>query len=705
MKKNFILFIALFFLSCTKSVQPKVDIIPLPNSMVLEDGCFVMSEEYNPTLEIVENEFGDEAYKLVVDKSGIKIIASSDSGLFYGQKTLEQLTSGGKVPFVTIVDEPRFKYRGVHLDVSRHFRDKEFVKKIILELARYKMNRLHLHLTDATGWRIEIDKYPKLTSETAFRTKADWKDWTSEKPSLFVSEEKGGFGGYYTKDDVREIVKFAAENMITVIPEIEMPGHSQEVFVAYPELGCSDVPYKSGDFCVGNEKTFEFVEGVLDEVIELFPSEYIHIGGDEAGKSDWKTCPKCLKRMKENNLAGVDELQSYMIKRVENYLNSKNRKLIGWDEIIDGGLAESATVMSWRGDEGGVKAAKQGNDVVMTPSRALYLDFYQADPTTQPEAIGGFVPLKTVYDYDPMPKELTAEEQKHILGAQGNLWCEYIPTAEHAEYMLFPRVLAVAEMTWTNQENRNWVDFKVRANAHIPLLRARGVNAFELSYDIQPFMSVDTVAKEIRLTLDAEKYPADIRYTLDGTMPNSESAVYQGDIIVKDSVKLVAAIFEKGTLVGKPLVRNYDYHKAIGKPVKYLSKLYGGYMAGGEDALVNGYKGTLTYLDGLWQGYTNSLECVIDMQTVQPLTRVSARFMELKGPGVYLPGEFEVLTSVDGENFTLQGVVKTETTDGLKEPIFKDYNVYFDADARYVKVKASEVNNKLFIFIDEIVVW
>lgn len=359
-----------------------------------------------------------ESYTLSVTPEKIQIQATSGAGLFYGMQTLLQLLQpsdkGYSVASVEIQDTPRFAYRGFMLDVSRHFSTKEFVKKQIDALAFYKINRLHLHLTDAAGWRIEIKKYPLLTELAAWRTDANWKKWWNSDRKYVRFDEPGASGGYYTQEDIREIVAYARQHYITVIPEIEMPAHSEEVLAAYPQLSCAGEPYKNADFCVGNEETFTFLENVLTEVMELFPSEYIHVGGDEAGMAAWKNCPKCQKRMKDEHLSHVEELQSYLIHRIEKFLNAHGRHLLGWDEILKGGLAPNATVMSWRGEEGGIAAVTSGHRAIMTPGAYCYLDSYQDAPYSQPEAIGGYLPLKKVYSYNPIPAVLTAEQAKLV---------------------------------------------------------------------------------------------------------------------------------------------------------------------------------------------------------------------------------------------------------------------------------------------------
>lgn len=706
---------SLLLIACSPEEVRQVNLIPKPEQMTMTGGTFTVDSlalfggQSSRNIKTVIDEAwsgNPEGYQLDVTPGGIDLRAGSPDGLFYGMQTLRQLYAGGEVPCVSIRDNPRFGYRGLHLDVSRHFFSKEEVMKLLDVMSFYKLNTLHMHLTDAGGWRIEIDKYPKLTSETAFRTESDWRKWWDGRDRKYLPEgTPGAYGGYYTKEDIREIVKHAASKHINIIPEIEFPGHSEEVLMAYPELSCSGKPYQNGDFCIGNEKSFTFMEDVLTEVIDLFPSEYIHIGGDEAGKSAWKKCPKCQALMKEKGMKSVDELQSYMIHRAEEFLISKDRKLIGWDEILEGGLAPEATVMSWRGEDGGIKSARMGHDVVMTPGNYMYLDFYQADPKTQPYAIGGYTPIKKVYSYDPVPADsLTAEECRHILGVQANTWTEYIQTPEHLEYMMFPRALAVAEIGWTPQELRTWEDFKPRMNAHISKLQGMGIRTFTLSDELEVTMQVDTAGREIEVILDAEKYPAEIRYTTDGSVPVASSALYAGPITVQDSAHIKAAIFRDGVLQGTPTEKKVDYHRAINKPIHYNSKLYEGYMAGGTNALLDGYRGGLTYLDGRWQGYLDDLDCVIDMEEETDIHKVSIRFMQLIGPGVFQPGQVELLTSEDGENFISRGIVPTTVPADDPDLLFQEYTFDGNWKTRYIRLKAPRANPG-FIFADEIVVW
>lgn len=424
---------------------------------------------------------GEEGYTLSVSKKGISILANTEAGLFYGIQTLIQLTpvTGTKIPFVEITDYPRFGYRGLHLDVCRHIFPVEFVKKYIDLLAKHKFNRFHWHLTDDQGWRIEIKKYPKLQQIAAYRsgTVIGHAGHSNKYDTI-------RYGGYYTQEEVKEVVKYAADRYVTIIPEIEMPGHATAAIAAYPQLGCRGDQVQTERtfgvfdpiFCAGQDNTFNFLQDVLTEVMDLFPGTYIHIGGDEAPKTRWKECPHCQKRIKDNGLKDEHELQSYFIRRIEKFVNSKGKRIIGWDEILEGGLAPDATVMSWRGEEGGIAAAKENHDVIMTPGGWCYFDHYQDTSKTEPMSIGGLTPVRKVYTYEPLPAQLTPEQSKHILGAQANLWTEYILSPQHAEYMVYPRACALAEVVWSPKEKRDYLDFLQRMETHLQRLKNWNVN-------------------------------------------------------------------------------------------------------------------------------------------------------------------------------------------------------------------------------------
>ena len=586
---------------------------------------------------------GNEAYRIEIDKKGIRLSASTETGIFYGLQTLLQLLNNSDnktLPALTINDSPRFPYRGLHLDVSRHFFDKEFVKKQLDAMAYFKMNRLHWHLTDGAGWRIEIKKYPRLTSFAAWRPFDKLNDWWVGGRTFCEQDDPRAVGGYYTQDDIREVVAYAAERHITIIPEIEMPGHSEEVLATYPELSCSGKPYVNADFCIGTEKTFEFLENVLLEVIDLFPSEYIHIGGDEASKSSWKTCPRCQKRMADEHLNSVDELQSYMIHRIEKFLNDHGRKIIGWDEIIEGGLSPTATVMSWRGEEGGIKAVKAGNQAIMTPGKYCYLDAFQDAPNTQPMAIGGYLTLEKVYSFEPVPDSLSTKEAELILGVQGNVWTEHIPTPEHYEYMIYPRILALAEIGWSPSEVKKWDNFHTRALQAVNMLREQGYNPFPLEKEI-------------------------------GDKPESYQKVN---------------------------------HLAIGKKVTYANLYSNHYAAQGEKTLVDGVRGGWMYNDDRWQGFIDcDFDVTIDLGKETDIKQVCAEFIQLKGPYVWLPKQVIISSSVDGEHYDTLATVDNDISPDIETLQFKEFGWEGNAKARYIRYKA--LSNGIaggWLFTDEI---
>lgn len=650
-----------------------------------------------------------EGYRLQITPGHITIWAGNPAGMFYGIQTLGQLLSDPQfynqdqkswtLPAMQVEDHPAFPYRGLHLDVSRHFFPKEFVMKCLDLMSEYKLNRLHWHLTDAAGWRIEIKKYPELTEKGAWRTKESYMDWWNGDRHYTTSDAAGAYGGFYTQEDIREVVEYAAKRHVTVIPEIEMPGHSEEVVSIYPQLGCYGEPYRNGELCIGNEETFEFVENVLTEVIALFPSEYIHIGGDEASKAAWKKCQKCQKRMQKQHLKNEGELQSYMIHRVSDFLKSKGRKLMGWDEILEGGLAPEATVMSWRGEAGGIKAARMGHDVVMTPGGYCYFDSYQADPRTQPAAIGGFLPYLKVYSYYPVPAELNSEEARHILGAQANVWAEYIQTTAHMEYMIFPRLLALAEVVWSPREKNNPEDFKRRIAHHIDLLKEKGVNTFTLSDHIDLLTEVDTLKQRMKIGFSSEKYQPEIHYTLN----DGEEQVYQEPFYVTDSVRIRAFIVKDGKPGDEVLETRVDYHRAIGRPVVYKYRYSGSYPAAGMATLTDGRRGGLTYGDGCWQGFLSDVDVAIDMGEVGDLSYVSANFMQLTGPGVYMPNYVTVSVSEDGETYREIARIDNNVPSDKKELVIRDFTAHFKDRGRYVKFFAKRQNG--FQFVDEIVIY
>ena len=545
MKKNIYFILAIILLVSGCKPKPEtlsekdIAIIPAPVSLILLKGNFVFSDKSRIILstlnsetklaaeflaQLVKNPTGlelpieegskpvrrgvfmtldtmiknNEGYLLTITPKKIIIQAKSAAGLFYAVQTIRQLLPVEvenqsfkedlvlSVPACEIKDEPRFTYRGMHLDVGRHMFPVSSIKRYIDMIAFNKMNTFHWHLTEDQGWRIEIKKYPKLTEIGAFR-KETLVGHLRQKPNVYDGKV---YGGFYTQDEVKEVVAYARSRFVTVIPEIEMPGHALAALASYPELSCTGGPFEVGTkwgisedvYCAGKEQTFNFLQDVLTEVIDLFPGKYIHIGGDECPKTRWEKCPLCQKRMKEEGLKDEHELQSYFIQRMEKFLSSKGRNIIGWDEILEGGLAPEATVMSWRGTSGGIAAAKQKHDVIMAPNSHVYLDYYQCEPDGQPLGIGGYLPLEKVYSYNPLPEELTPEEQKFILGIQGNVWTEYISTPEHIEYMAYPRAFAIAEIGWTPERLKDFDDFLARLEVMKKRYDAIDINYFKGEY-------------------------------------------------------------------------------------------------------------------------------------------------------------------------------------------------------------------------------
>lgn len=694
----------------------------------------------NVILFSIANSKGNESpetYELRITKERIQVRGYSGAGLFYGIQSLFQLLpadickkdGSGKsiawqVPCITIRDHPRFSYRGMHLDVSRHFFPKEFIKKYIDLIAMYKMNTFHWHLTDDNGWRIEIKKYPKLTEVGAWRVNREDSAWDKRSPQK--PGEKAIYGGFYTQTDIREIVQYAKERYVTIIPEIEMPAHSVEVLAAYPQFSCTGGPFTVPPgsywpnidiFCAGNDSTFTFIEDVLTEVMSLFPSEYIHIGGDEADKTHWKTCPKCQLRMMTEHLKDEKELQSWFIGKIGKFLNSKGRKLIGWDEIIEGGLMPEATVMSWRGIEGGITAAKQGHNVIMTPNTYCYFDYYQANPKFEPPAIGGLITLKKVYSFEPVPGQLTKEESKHILGAQGNVWTEFIPTPSQAEYMAVPRMLALSEVAWSQKIQRNWKSFRERLNDHFKRLGYMKVNYSKGSFKAEVRTGFDKEKNQLMVLMDSEQPGVPIRYTLTGDDPKATSPVYETPFMIDKNVYIKAGLYRDGKLMENFTERAIIYHHGIGKKITYLQPYNYRYTGGGDQALLDGMRGSADHHDGLWQGYLgNDLDVVVDLGKVQPVRSVNITLLQENKSWIFFPDTVTFSLSSNGKRYHSINEEPNDTPQNTDRPLIKEVTQTFpNTPARYIKVKARNIGicpswhegkgQKCWIFADEIVVF
>jgi len=656
-----------------KLLQP-INALPITNFEKNKMDQIVLSIE-------TESPFPAEGYQLIIgEDNGASIKASTKAGLFYGFQTFRQLCpteleksilpKNTHINNCKIIDQPIFGYRGMHLDVSRHFFDIDFIKTYIDMIALHKMNVFHWHLTDDNGWRIQINQYPELTEKSAWRVdrrNEPWKEWSPIQPN-----EKATYGGFYTQDEIRNVIQYAAERSIMVIPEIEMPGHTSEVFAAYPELSCKGefIPVNPGSywpnvdiFCAGNDDVFMFLENVLEEVIDLFPGPYIHIGGDEAEKTHWENCPKCQKRIKDEKLRDETELQSWFIKKIEKYILSKNKKLVGWDEILEGGLAKSATVMSWRGMKGGIESAKAGHDVIMCPTSHCYFDYYQANPETSPEAIGGYTTLKKVYSFDPVPLDLSKEDEKFILGAQGNLWTEYVQTPARAQYRVLPRMTALSEVLWSGPGKHSYNNFYGR----LSYLEKR-FDQLEWSHAPGSFLvSIHTEKvsenKGISVQLTSEKPSETIRFTMDGSDPTIFSSEYTGAFNVNKTTILRAALFINGKLAGQISEKKLLFHKAVGKIIDYKTQYKNKYPGSGSSNLVNGITGSTSFNDGFWQGWErDDLDVVIDLGSETEINQIICGFLESQNSWIFLPTEVKV--SFSNNNISYENEKSIAISDG-----------------------------------------
>jgi hexosaminidase len=549
MRQRFLLALALVA-GCSKPLRlPRAErgdlppLIPLPASFQYGIGSWMPDSRVSARVEVGG---APESYKLDVMPGGATIVAADSTGLFYGKLTLDQLIqAGGPIRAIHIEDAPRFRYRGMHLDVARHFLPVEFVKRYIDLMSRYKLNTFHWHLTDDQGWRIEIKKYPRLTEVGGCR-----------KETVFDRSAKVGDGtphcGFYTQDQIRDVIAYAKARHVTVVPEIEMPGHAKAALAAYPELACTPGPFDvrttwgvDEDVFCPKEETFGFIEDVLDEVARLFPGPYVHVGGDEVPKTRWRESPVAQEVMRRENLKDPDALQSWFIRRVERMLVARNKRLIGWDEILEGGLAPEATVMSWRGSAGGIAAAREGHDVIMSPGSHLYFDGYQGDPRFEPLAFGGPLPLSRVYEFEPVPDSLTPEQAKHILGAQANVWTEYMKTPSHVEYMAWPRALALAEVLWSPRASRSWESFDARLPHAL-----RSLDALKVNYRLPDVEGLNgdrlTLADAVTLNLSTSLPGGIIRYTTGGADPTDTSAVFPGPMVLvlgDSGIRITARVF------------------------------------------------------------------------------------------------------------------------------------------------------------------
>lgn len=748
-----------------ESVTADYGVVPLPQQIELKgDGAFVLSsstvinydgaqEELKRVAELFAEDLamnsgylltiadkvngGDislsidssikekEGYVINVTSDGIDIKGADAAGVYHAAQTIRKSipafseNSIVKFPAVTINDYPRFSYRGMMLDVSRHFQPVDSVKSVIDMLAFHNLNTLHMHLTDDQGWRVEIKKYPKLTTVG------------SKRAQTVIGRNSGEYdgkpySGFYTQEQLKELVAYAAERYITIVPEIDLPGHQLAALAAYPELGCTGGPYKvweqwgvSDDvICAGNDKAMEFLEDVLAEVIEIFPSEYIHVGGDECPKSRWAKCPKCQARIKSEGIKGdskhsaTEYLQSYVISRMERFVESKGRHIIGWDEILEGGLAPNATVMSWRGIQGGIQAAKEGHDVIMTPTSNMYFDYYQsAQNELEPLAIGGYLPVSQVYAFEPVPESLTAEEAKYVIGTQGNLWCEYVPTFSHLMYMTLPRLTALSEVQWLDKDKKNYEDFLARCARMTDLYSQYSWNFAKHIFDVNAILTPDTEKGVLVATLKSFG-DGDIHYTLDGSEPTVDSPIYNAPIEIDQNCEIKAVVVRKSGN-SRVFSESVKFSKSSMKPITLKYEPDEAYKFNGALALVDALKGGANYKTGRWLGFTGKdVIATIDLKELTEISRVAISTDVVKGDWIMDARGLKVKVSEDGKNFKEVAskdidALKKNTPDGVY-----NHSVEFDAlKTRFVEITIlnkdlpswhSGAGSPAYIFVDEI---
>ncbi len=778
MRKTIILStIAAALVSCTSIDNQSLTVVPYPNEVEINAGSFNVagagfhySAEFDEATKniinnmaaqlslvtgiesatdenaagegfvfILDKNIPEEAYELTVSKKAATVKASSLRGVNYAVQTIKQMlpveifgktAAADKVwslPCVEISDAPRFGYRGMHLDVSRHFFDMDMVKKYLDIMEVHKLNTLHWHLTDDQGWRIEIKKYPKLTEVGSIR-----KETIIGHQSRFGAYDGTpyGEGFWYTQDQIKEIIDYAAAKGIDVVPEIDLPGHMLAALAAYPEFGCTGGPYDvwgrwgvaDDVLCAGNEKAMKFLEDVILEVADLFPYKYFHIGGDECPKVRWEKCPKCQAKIKELGLEDGEKykaehyLQSYVMNRMAKVLETKGKKVIGWDEILEGEVSNDLVVMSWRGASGGLEAARQGKDAIMTPNSHFYLDYYQsADVDTEPLGIGGYLPIDMCYSFEPYVDGMSDEEKAHIIGVQANLWTEYIATNEHLEYMLLPRMAALSEVQWCQSENKSWMRFKDNADELCRIYDVMGYNYATQIFDTAGEVNINKETGRVEVTLDGQG-GVPIRYTLDGSEPTEESALYTGPIEITESCVLTAKSL-RDDYKARPFKRTFEGHKAMGRLVKVTNEPHGPFVYNCPDQLTDGLrsKGS-SYRSGEFVGwYAKPFEAVIEMEG-ESYNTVTLSTIENRYDHIFGPVDMTISTSEDGEEYTEVAHADYEIKGGIHDGFgLREFTLTFpETTAKYLKVTANHLDkmpvwhegngHPSFIFVDEVIV-
>lgn len=777
MKKILILLsIVIVSISCNNNEIKPINVVPYPNEVNLKKGTFdaagaqihyeaglderskALIASFAEQLSLItgkgstaaegtsgagfifmlDPEMKHEAYTINITRKKVEIKASGLNGFNYAIQTLKQMLPAeiyGKaeaadkdwtLQCAEINDAPRFSYRGMHMDVSRHFFTVDEVKRYLDIMEVHKLNTLHWHLTDDQGWRLEIKKYPLLTEIGSIRNK-------TIIGHLFESNEYDyttyGEGCWYSQEEVKDILEYAAAKGITVIPEIDLPGHMLAALAAYPELGCTGGPYEvwgkwgiaDDVLCAGKEQTITFLEDVLTEVCELFPSEYVHIGGDECPKVRWEKCPACQAKIKELGL--VDDevhsaehyLQSYITARMEKFLAEKGKKLIGWDEILEGEVAPNATIMSWRGVAGGLQAVQMGHDAIMTPNTFYYLDYYQSlDKENEPLAIGGYLPVEKCYSYEPFTSDMTDEEKAHILGVQANLWTEYITTEDHLHYMLLPRMAALSEVQWCQPENKDWERFYDSADDFCAIYDVMGYKYGTHIFDTRGDVKVNKEKGCVEVSLDAQG-ETPIRYTLDGSEPTSDSPLYSEPIEIRESC-ILKAMSDRNGAATRIYEKTFTAHKAMGRPVTLLTETHPNYTYNSPDLLTDGLRGKGPYNSSDYAGwYDNPFEVLIEMDGT-PYSEVTLSTFVFRYDYVFNPLDLVVFVSEDGESYTEAARAEYPVKGGIDDGNgCQEYTVSFsETSAKYLKVRAKTLDalpewhagkgRPGFLFVDEVVV-
>lgn len=762
--------------SCCRTMETPISVVPYPNEVEIQSGSFKASgadfhysqdldeaskaaitkfagqlslvsgkeskvsetpSEKGFTFTLVQD-MPAEAYTIDITRKGVHVSASGLNGFNYAIQTLKQMLpaeifgnvsapkAGWVLPCCTINDAPRFGYRGMHMDVSRHFFDIDAVKRYLDIMEIHKLNTLHWHLTDDQGWRIEIKKYPKLTEVGSVRNKTIIGHISRSKD---YDTTPYGEGCWFSQEQIKEVLDYAASKGITVIPEIDLPGHMLAALAAYPEYGCTGGPYEVwGDWgiaddvlCAGNEKTMLFLEDVLAEICDLFPSEYIHIGGDECPKVRWEKCPRCQAKIRELGLKDDNKhqaehyLQSYVMARMEKFINSKGKRIIGWDEILEGEVAPDATIMSWRGVSGGIEAARLGHDAIMTPNTFFYLDYYQSnDRDNEPLGIGGYLPIEKCYSYEPFIEGMSDEEKSHILGVQANLWTEYIASEDHLHYMLLPRMAALSEVQWCQADNKNWERFYESADDLCSIYDMAGYNYAKHIFHTKMSVGINNDKNCVEVSLRTQGN-GEIRYTLDGTDPDASSSLYTKPVCITGDCTLKAATIRNGEATGM-VSKTFTSHKAMGRPVSVTNPPHRSYTFTCPDLLVDGIKGGNNYKNGDWAGWHGKVfEAVIDMGGENAYSSASIRALIEKGDFIFNPLDLAAFISNDGNDYTEVARAEFPIEDRNDPNGIKEYTVTFpETAARFLKVSAKTLEALPewhpgagyggFLFIDEVVV-